>query len=53
MEVWKKVKGKSEERRSLKTKAQKAEIQWKPKGHTIGALTPMIRTCHVATTRVA
>ena len=44
--------GESEEKRSLKTKAQKLKFSRKPKSHTIGALTPLIRTCHVAMTHV-
>ena len=55
-EQWLKV-GKSENERvkrgSLKTRHKKLKFSGKPKGHTIGALTPLVRTHHVATMRVA
>jgi len=43
----------SEMKGSLKTKAQKLKISEKPKSHTIGALTPLVRTRHVAMMCVA
>ena len=49
--------GKSENERvkrgSLKTRHKKLKFSGKPKGHIIGALTPLVRTHHVATMRVA
>ena len=37
-----------EKKGSLKTRHKKMKISWKPKRHTRGALTPPVRTCHVA-----
>ena len=45
--------GESEEKGSLKTKAQKLKFSGKPKSHTIGALTPLVRTRHMAMMCVA
>jgi len=48
--------GKSERERvrkgSLKTRQKKLKFSEKPKDHKIWALTPLVRTCHVATMRV-
>ena len=38
----------SEKKRSLKTKAQKLKFSGKPKSHTIGALTTLVSTHHMA-----
>ena len=46
-------KGESKEKGSLKTKAQKLKFNGKPKSYIIGALTPLVRACHVATMCVA
>ena len=55
IEQWLKV-GKSERERvkrgSLKTRHKKLKFSGKPKGHIIGALTPLVKTRHVATMRV-
>ena len=45
--------GESEKKGSLKIKAQKLKFSKKPKSHTIGALTPLVRTRHVAMMCVA
>ena len=45
--------GESEKKGSLKIKAQKLKFSRKPKSHTIGALTPLVRTHHVAMMCVA
>ena len=37
-----------EKKGSLKTRHKKMKISGKPKRHTGGALTPPVRTCHVA-----
>ena len=43
----------SEKKRSFKTKAQKLKSSRKFKSHTIGVLTPLIKTRHVAMMGVA
>ena len=43
----------SEKKRSLKTKAQKLKFSGKPKSHTIGALTTLVSTHHMAPMHVA
>ena len=48
-----KSEGESEEKGSLKTKARKLKFSGKPKSHTVGALTPLVRTRHVAMMCVA
>ena len=45
--------GENEKKESLKTKVQKLKFNGKPKSHTIGALTPLVRTRHVAMMCVA
>ena len=45
--------GESEKKGSLKIKAQKLKFSRKPKTYTIGALTPLVRTHHVAMMCVA
>ena len=47
-----KVKG-QREKGSLKTRLKKLKFSEKPKSHTTGALTLLIRTRHVATMRMA
>ena len=47
-----KVKG-QREKGSLKTRHKKLKFSGKPKSHTNGALTPLIRTHHMATMHVA
>ena len=50
IESWKKWR---EKRGSLKTRHKKLKFSWKPKSHTNGTLTPLVKTRHVAMMCVA
>ena len=52
IESWKKWRERGK-KWSLKTRHKKLKFSGKLKSHTNGALTPLIRTCHVATMCVA